>query len=103
MVRPRTSTGARMRPSTFSRVEGTFEFVTQGRTFRAGPGETVYAPRNIAHSFRNAGTGTGQMLLFVQPAGLETFFEELDRDIGPPPPDMPKLVAILKRFGIELI
>lgn len=93
----------RREDETFYILEGTFEFVTEGRTIRAGPGEAVYAPRNIAHSFRNVGTTPGQMLLVASPPGLESFFEALDREVGPPPPDMPKLLAVLERFGFDLV
>ncbi len=88
---------------TFYILSGEIEFQTQGKTIRRGPGETLFAPRNIAHSFRNVGTGSARMLLLATPAGLEKFFEDIDREIGAKPPEMPKLLAILGRHGIGLV
>ena len=86
---------------TFYILSGNVEFTTQGKTIRLGPGGSLFAPRNVAHSFRSV--GPAKMLLIATPAGLEHFFAELDREIGPRPPEMPKLVAILGRHGIELV
>lgn len=88
---------------TFYILSGEIEFQTQGKTIRRGPGETLFAARNIPHSFRNVGTAPARMILLATPAGLETFFEELNREIGPNPSEMPKLLAILGRYGIELV
>lgn len=93
----------RREDETFYVLEGQFEFVKEGRSIKAGPGTTIFAPRHVAHSFRNVGSAVGRMLLVATPSGIESFFEEMDREIGPPPPDMRKLLAILDRHGIELV
>ena len=93
----------RREDETFHVLSGTVEFTSQGKTVRLGAGGTFFAPRNIPHAFRSVGPGPARFLMLATPAGMENFFTELDREIGPNPPDMPKLVAILGRHGIELV
>jgi quercetin dioxygenase-like cupin family protein len=84
-------------------LEGLIEIHTGGKVLRLRPGDSIYAPRNVAHTFRNPGPSSARMLIMATPAGIEHFFEEIDREIGGSPPDMPRLVAILDRHGIELV
>lgn len=93
----------RREDETFYVLAGEVEFQTQGKTIRLGPGGSLFAPRNIPHSFRSVGSTPARMLLLATPAGMEEFFAELDREIGARPPEMPKLLAILGRQGIELV
>lgn len=53
---------------------------------------------NSVHTFRNAGSTTGKMLVFVTPAGLEKYLEEISTLSMPG--DRAKLLAISERYGI---
>lgn len=55
-------------------VEGTYEFVLEGRRRRLGPGDTVHIPRGSAHGIRNDGDAVGERVIVFHPAGLERFF-----------------------------
>jgi mannose-6-phosphate isomerase-like protein (cupin superfamily) len=60
-------------------IEGEFEFRVGEKIFRAGPGDTVFGPRNIQHCFRYAGeSGVGRLIILYTPAGSERFFLQLD-------------------------
>jgi quercetin dioxygenase-like cupin family protein len=84
---------------TFFVLEGDYEFLANGAWSKAGPGQAVQGMRGSFHTFRNAGTTLGKMLIFVAPAGLEKYFDE----IAPlsVPGDMDKILAISERFGIS--
>jgi mannose-6-phosphate isomerase-like protein (cupin superfamily) len=43
----------------------------------AGPGNYVFKPRGIPHTFWNAGPEPAHLLEFIWPAGFENFFAEL--------------------------
>lgn len=45
--------------------EGEFEFIIGDAKVYAGPGDTLFAPRGIAHRFRNSGSQTGRFHLIV--------------------------------------
>ena len=55
-------------------VEGTYEFLCDGRTRQLGPGDTVHVPRGTVHAIRNVGEAVGERVLVFHPAGIEGFF-----------------------------
>lgn len=83
---------------TFFVLEGEFEFTESGKTLRRTAGESFHAPRGAVHGFRNSGATTGKLLIFVAPAGLDRFFEEVS--VLSMPRDVPKLIEIGERYGI---
>jgi mannose-6-phosphate isomerase-like protein (cupin superfamily) len=60
---------------TFYILEGEMEFYVGDKQFNAGPGDVVFAPRNVPHHF-NIISKTAKALLLINPAGLETIFKE---------------------------
>ncbi|WP_260736654.1 cupin domain-containing protein [Tunturiibacter lichenicola] len=83
---------------TFYVLEGEIEFLHEGEWSPVGVGDTAFGLRGVIHSFRNAGTTAGRVLIFIAPAGLEDYLEEISA--YSPATDMPKIVEISKRFGI---
>ncbi len=43
----------------------------------AGQGGYIFKPRNVPHTFWNAGPGRARLIEIIQPAGFEHFFEKL--------------------------
>lgn len=86
---------------TFFVLEGDYEFLTGGVWKPVPAGETVHALRGSVHTFRNAGSTAGRILVFVAPAGMEKYLEE----ISPLsiPDDMPQILAISERYGISFV
>ncbi|MBN9435026.1 MAG: cupin domain-containing protein [Bosea sp.] len=92
-------------------LEGSFEFMLDGKTVTSGPGAFHYVPRGMPHGFRNPGTAPAKMLIINLPGGLhENFFREAGDPVAdatrfPPmaPPDIPRLVAAAGRYGIEML
>jgi quercetin dioxygenase-like cupin family protein len=80
-------------------LEGDYEFLAGGAWSRVASGQAVSGMRGSVHTFRNVGTTAGKVLIFVAPAGLENYFDE----ISPLsiPGDMAQLLAISERFGIS--
>lgn len=95
----------------FHLLEGTLTIQVGAETITASPGDFVYLPRGIAHSFRNTGAAIAKACVLVSPAGLEGFFAEVfepaaDRSL-PPPSDNHELIARAiaagPRYGMELL
>jgi mannose-6-phosphate isomerase-like protein (cupin superfamily) len=82
-------------------LEGDYLFEANGKRFEVHAGDFVFAPRDVPHRFRNIGTRSGTMLLTLEPAGLELFFEELAAVTGPPDPV--KVAPIFEKYGLELL
>jgi quercetin dioxygenase-like cupin family protein len=94
----------------FYLLEGTLTVQVGGETLQPSPGDFVYLPRGIAHSFRNPGKENARMLVTATPAGLEKYFEETFypavEGSGPPPltEDLIKrAIAAAPKYGLELL
>ncbi len=57
------------------------------RDFTAGPGSYVFKPRDIPHTFWNAGPEPAHLIELIWPAGFENFFAELGRLVETCPPE----------------
>jgi quercetin dioxygenase-like cupin family protein len=86
---------------TFFVLEGEYEFLQGGEWRKIQPGRAIRAPRGEVHTFRNAGTTTGKMLVFAAPAGMEKYLEEIS--VLSMPQDMAQLLAIPERYGITFV
>ena len=83
---------------TFFVIEGEYEFLVDGNWVKASAGDSCYRRRGTVHTFRNCGTTSGRILIFVQPGGFQNYLEE----ISPlsVPADLSKLIEISNRYGI---
>ena len=57
------------------------------RDYVAGPGSYVFKPRNIPHTFWNAGPEPAHLIELITPAGFEKFFAELAELAATSPPE----------------
>ena len=95
----------------FNLLEGTLTVQVGKDTLTASPGDFVYLPRGIAHSFKNTGDVNAKALVLITPAGLEGFFAEVfdpdvDRFAAPPPPSkelIARALAAAPRYGLEFL
>ncbi len=83
---------------TFFVVEGDYEFLKDSQWVKAPVGQAIQAMRGSVHTFRNVGQTTGKMLVFVAPAGMEKYLEEISTLSIPD--DMAQLLAVSERYGI---
>ena len=75
----------RLIPPHIHYAEDEFSYVLSGeigvrigdRDYVAEPGSYVFKPRNIPHTFWNAGPGPARLIEIISPAGFENFFAEL--------------------------
>jgi quercetin dioxygenase-like cupin family protein len=86
---------------TFYVLEGEFTFEVDGRRVEATEGDFVFAPRGLPHRYQNRGTSDGRLLITVQPAGLDEFFEDLSRVDAPPSPE--NMMPVFAKHGLELL
>ena len=85
-------------------LEGQYTFEVDGQRILAGPGTALFAPRGTVHTFMNVGSTPGRMLTVVQPAGLDSFFVDMDAAVAnEKAPDFVQLAAIYKQYGLELL
>lgn len=94
-------------------LEGEFEFTVGDRAIPARPGDCVTIPNGEAHAFRNTGQAPARMLIINSPGRThDAFFSEAgDRvpdgtsefPLQDGPPDIPRILEIGRRTGVEFL
>jgi mannose-6-phosphate isomerase-like protein (cupin superfamily) len=87
----------------FRILAGEFRFWCAGEVLELGEGDTVLVPRGAHHSFRNVGDRDGQLLITMTPGGAEGFFIEVEEQGLHPSRDMPRIMEIAARYGLEFV
>ncbi len=88
----------------FHILEGTVSFYVNGGWLEAVPGDTVFAPKNQVHAFRNNTDQPTRMLVHAAPAGFEDFFDEAAVEFAKPGgPDMAAAIAIAGKHGVRFV
>ena len=83
-------------------LKGKVEFLCEGKTHICMPGTLVHVPRGTVHGFRY-GRGGGQMLEITGQGALAAqMFTAINNEIPAGPPDIPKVLEVLKRNGITV-
>lgn len=86
---------------TFVLLAGDCEFWLNGETFFRSPGEAVFVPRGLEHTFRVAGHRPSRHLIILTPGGFEGFFGEMSGGGYSIPADMDAIAGIAARYHLE--
>ena len=100
--------GALVPPHTHTR-EDEYSIVTEGQIgFRSGdrevvlgPGGYITKPRGELHTMWNAGETPARMIEVISPAGFEHFFREMADLTAAGPPQLPEVIALADRYGLQ--
>jgi quercetin dioxygenase-like cupin family protein len=68
----------------------------------AEPGELVFKPRGIPHTFWNAGDEPARLLETISPAGFEQYFRDLAPLLAEAQPDMAAVAAVAARYRLDV-
>ncbi len=90
--------------------EDEYSFVLEGHigvqlgadVLEAGPGDLVFKPRGVAHTFWNAGDEDARLLELISPAGFEDYFRELAPLLAAGGPGDPRVAEVRARYGLDL-
>lgn len=83
-------------------LDGEVEFVCAGQTFICVTGTLVHVPAGTLHGFHYR-AGGGRMLEFTGTGTRSAeMFADVDREMPPGPPDVPTLLAVLARNGVQV-
>ena len=88
---------------TFQILEGDYEWTVGDKNFVAQKGETIFAPRGIAHTYRYLGQTPGRLMCVITPAGFEGFFEEIGALTPQQQQDIPRVMEIAKKYELEFL
>ena len=83
-------------------LKGEIHFLCDGKSYACQAGTLVHVPKGTAHGF-SYGPGGGQMLEITGAGALAAqMFTAVDSEIPVGPPDIPKLIDVLKRNGVTV-
>jgi quercetin dioxygenase-like cupin family protein len=84
-------------------LEGEVGFALDGDVIVGRPGDTIFKPRNVRHSFWNPGSAPARILEIISPAGFEKYFFEVGEVFAAPGPlDTAALGAIAAKYGLKM-
>ena len=66
----------------------------------AGPGESVFIPRGIEHTFKVVGDEPSRHLVILTPGGFEGFFADMAAGQCRIPEDMPAIEESARRHNL---
>jgi quercetin dioxygenase-like cupin family protein len=92
------------------RNEDEYSYVLQGRVgvqlgpdvLQAGPGDLVFKPRGVPHTFWNAGDEPVRLLELISPAGFENYFRELAPLLATSNRDEAVIGEIVARYQLDI-
>jgi quercetin dioxygenase-like cupin family protein len=84
-------------------LEGQMRFICGDQQWTADAGTWVYLPKDIPHGFEVVGSEPAHFLLFITPAGFENFVAELCEDEPSGPPDIPVVIEVAARYGVDIL
>jgi quercetin dioxygenase-like cupin family protein len=84
-------------------LEGTLTQTVGTETFELHPGGKSFIKRGIVHGFNNLHNKTARVLCTLSPASIgPAYFRDIAAVINAGgPPDMQKVLAIMKTYGLE--
>ena len=88
---------------TFQILEGEYEWTVGEKKFIAQKGATIFAPRGVPHTYRCLGQTPGRLLCVITPSGFEGFFEEISALSPQQQQNLPRVLAIAQKFGMEIL
>lgn len=88
---------------TFQALEGEYEWTVGEKTFIAGKGTTIFAPRGIPHTYRYLGSEPGRLMCVITPSGFEGFFEEIGAMSPEQQQDIPRVMEIGGKYGLQFL
>ena len=85
---------------TFVLLTGDTEFWLEGERFTRGPGQSVFVPRGMEHTFQVVSDIPSRHFVILTPGGFEGFFAEMAAGKYRLPDDMPEIEKIAARYQL---
>jgi mannose-6-phosphate isomerase-like protein (cupin superfamily) len=82
-------------------LAGRMDVELGGQHFTLEPGDYLFLPRDVVHTFRNPYDEETRVISVVSPSGLEDYYQAL-ADLPPGPKDISMIKPVMEQFGIQL-
>ncbi|NUM55491.1 MAG: cupin domain-containing protein [Candidatus Hydrogenedentes bacterium] len=88
---------------TFYVIEGDYRARVGGEELALKQGQIAFIPRGVPHTYGNAGTTPGKLLVITTPGGFEHFFRGIDSLCRAGKPSLDALIAVGGKHGIDFV
>lgn len=84
-------------------LEGRMGALVGDEVVEAGPGDVLFKPRALPHTFWNPGAKRLRVLEVIRPAGLQGYFNRLDEILSKEgDPDFAAILSLAAEYGLEM-
>ena len=83
-------------------LEGRFGLQLGADVLEAGPGDLVFKPRGVPHTFWNAGDEPARLLELISPAAFEHYFRELAPLLAAAERDEAAIGEVVARYQLDI-
>jgi mannose-6-phosphate isomerase-like protein (cupin superfamily) len=85
-------------------AEGEYSFYADGHWADVSAGAVIYAPKGVAHCYRNIGRTTARHWTITTPSGFEQFLPRFVKEMANPNgPDRGRIAEINREYGMEIL
>ena len=84
----------------FTVLDGAFEIMVGDDVVRCGPGDSVFVPRGVVHTFANIAATPSRFLSISNPGGHEQFFAGIDELIRSGNFDQTEILKLCEEHGV---
>jgi quercetin dioxygenase-like cupin family protein len=92
-------------------LDGEMTFYVGNEVLKGNPGDFIFAPKDVPHTYTVDTPGHARILMMFSPAGFEDFVRATSKpatSLIPPPPetvniDYDQVVKLAEQFGIEFV
>ncbi len=87
-------------------VEGKLTIWRGDEEFVVGPGQSVFLPRGVPHTFKIM-SEEARGLVYLTPGGFENYFREMGTPVGsrqlPKIADVSEIIRVTSRYGVTIM
>jgi quercetin dioxygenase-like cupin family protein len=84
-------------------LEGTMVMQSGSEELTIKPGDFVHVPAGTIHGYKNQSDRCARFLAWSLGGAIDEFFTEMSEKVRELPDDLPKMPAILEKYGIQMV
>jgi quercetin dioxygenase-like cupin family protein len=84
-------------------LEGTMVMQLGSQEWTIAPGDFVHVPAGTIHGYKNDSNQCVRFLAWSIGGAIDEFFTEMAEQVREIPDDLPKMPAILEKYGIQMV
>ncbi|AKG20470.1 cupin domain-containing protein [Calothrix sp. 336/3] len=84
-------------------LQGSIVMQLGNQEFTIEPGDFVHVPPGTIHGYKNPSPQCARFLAWTIGGAIDDFFTEMAEKVQEIPDDLPKMSAILEKYGVQMV